>query len=131
SAVRAWRFRLMSTEAPFSVLCAITSVHQLLLRVMPMRTGELGFAWLMRKSGSAGFAQSLVGLLLLRILDLSTVLVLYALALALARTSSGGADAPILLVGAAAVVATLLALSLRRILPLGARVLGASLRLVR
>ena len=33
------------------------------LRIMPMRTGELGFAWLMRRSGSAGFAQSLVGLL--------------------------------------------------------------------
>jgi len=80
-AVRALRYRRLAPEASARVLLGVHFVHALLLRVMPLRTGELGFAWLMRRQGAGGFTQNLVGVLLLRILDLATVLAVFALAL--------------------------------------------------
>jgi uncharacterized protein (TIRG00374 family) len=93
-AIRAARYRLLAPAAPVRVLLGVHAVHALLLRVMPMRTGELGFAWLMRRSGAAGFAESLIGVLLVRVLDLTSVLAVFAVALLLSSdTLAGGSHA--------------------------------------
>lgn len=92
-AVRALRFRSLAPTASTRLLLGAHLVHALLLRVMPFRTGELGFAWLMRRHGGGTMSQSLVGVLLVRVLDLTTILGLFAVALLV----FGGAPAPWLL----------------------------------
>lgn len=79
--IRSVRYRVIAPEIPLSTLLSVHGVHVLLLRVMPFRTGELGFGWLMRRGGAAGFSRSLVGLLMLRILDFAALLVLFAVGL--------------------------------------------------
>lgn len=122
-ALRAWRFRVLVPGARFSSLFAINLIHLLLLRVMPMRTGELGFAWLMKKSGDAGFTQSLVGLLLLRVLDLTTVLVCYAVSVAALRAPGDPRSAG--LVALVALAGVLAALFVRPVLRLAHRIAEA------
>jgi glycosyltransferase 2 family protein len=119
--VRAVRVRLLIPNAPLSSFYAITSVHQLLLRILPMRTGELGFAWLMRRSGGAGFAQSLVGLILLRVLDVTTIFVIYAVA-ALAFERMHGSARSTLAIVALTLAGIALALSARALLGLAHRI---------
>jgi uncharacterized protein (TIRG00374 family) len=127
--LRAWRFRVLMPDAPFGPLLAVSTIHLLLLRIMPMRTGELGFAWLMNKSGAAGFAKSLVGLVVLRVLDLATVAVFYGASVSL---SAQGEDPHTLGVAlgvlAAGVLMTALLLPALR---LGRRVLDRSVVLFR
>jgi uncharacterized protein (TIRG00374 family) len=81
-ALRAWRLAIMMPEARFGPLYAVNTIHLLLLRIMPMRTGELGFAWLMQRAQIASFEKGLVGLFVMRVLDLTTVIVIYAVSLA-------------------------------------------------
>lgn len=125
--VRALRYRLLAPEASGRVLVGVHFVHALLLRVMPLRTGELGFAWLMRRQG-AGFARSLVGVLLVRVLDLATVLVVFAAGLLLFGGSRG--THPTLVIAAAG-VALLLPLYLQHLVRFGHRALDALLVLAR
>lgn len=81
--VRATRFVLISPRTPFLTMLAIASVHNFLLRLLPMRTGDLSYGFLVRKSGTAGLGESLLSLLLIRLLDASTVVVLFMVALVL------------------------------------------------
>ncbi|MCZ7687014.1 MAG: flippase-like domain-containing protein [Sandaracinaceae bacterium] len=131
-AVRAVRFKLLAPEASMRLLLGVHAVHALLLRVMPMRTGELGFAWLMRRSGAVGFTQSLVSVLLLRILDLASVLAVFAAALALFSGTFREDAAPntALAIGVG-VVAALAPLYLRHLLVLAHRVFDGALAATR
>lgn len=109
--VRAWRFVLLAPRTPFSVMLCITAVHNLMLRLMPMRTGELAYAYLVRRAGTAGMGESLLGLVLLRLLDATTIVVIFAVTLALNRTLYRG-DSQLgliisLLIAATGVVAVL------------------------
>jgi uncharacterized membrane protein YbhN (UPF0104 family) len=79
---RALRFRLLAPRTPFLTMLSITAVHAFLLRLLPFRTGELAYAFLVRRAGTAGLGESLLVLLLLRILDSTCVVILFAVALA-------------------------------------------------
>jgi glycosyltransferase 2 family protein len=82
-AMRALRFNLLAPRTPYSTMLAIASVHNFLLRLLPFRTGDLSYAFLVRRSGTAGLGESLIGLLLLRVLDSTTVIVIFVATLAL------------------------------------------------
>lgn len=128
-AVRSVRYRLIAPEIPLRVLLAVHGVHVLLLRVMPFRTGELGFAWLMRRAGASGVSRSLVGLLMLRILDVAALLVTFAIGLVAFGQASFAeghvAVWPALLIGAVALAAPLY---LRGALRLGMQTMDGGLR---
>ena len=87
---RALRFVLLAPRTPYSTMLVIASVHNLLVRLLPFRTGELSYGFLVRRAGTAGLGESLLGLLLVRILDSTTVVVLFAVALAFQNVSYFG-----------------------------------------
>ena len=78
---RTWRMVLLAPRTPPLTMFCIASVHNFLLRLLPMRTGDLSWAILVRRAGAAGLGESLLNLLLLRILDVTSVLVFFATAL--------------------------------------------------
>lgn len=84
---RALRFVLLAPRTPFATMLCVAAVHNLLLRLLPMRTGELAYAFLVRRAGTAGLGESLLGLVLLRLLDSTVVVLVFSAALAL---DSGG-----------------------------------------
>lgn len=131
-AMRALRYRLLAPSASMHALLSVHAVHALLLRVMPMRSGELGFPWLMRRAGAGGFTESLVGVLLVRLLDLASVLSVFAAALVLAsgtfQSDSAPSAALAVTVGALAALAPVY---LRHVLVLAHRVLGELLSALR
>jgi uncharacterized membrane protein YbhN (UPF0104 family) len=120
--IRAWRIHVLLPGAPMGSLYAIASVHQLLLRILPMRSGELGFAWLMRRSGEAGFAQSLVALMVLRVLDLTTVLVIWAVSLVAFDQMGAGSRQSVGAVVAVAIAGVAIAATVKPLLRVGHRV---------
>lgn len=130
--VRALRFKLLAPEAPMRVLLGVQSVQVLLLRVMPMRTGELGFAWLMRRSGAGGFVQSLVGIAVVRILDLASLLAMFAGGLLVWNGRVQGLS-HLVMAGAigAGALAALAPLYLRHLLVLAHRMLDGTLAGIR
>ena len=129
-AARAWRLKAVGLRAPRLVLMAVACVHQALNKVLPLRSGELSYPWLARRTGGQGFGEALIGLAYLRILDLVGVAVLFVGTLALDRRAFLG-DARlgflvslVLLAGALAVTVWLLPL-LRLAIALGVRLAGA------
>jgi uncharacterized membrane protein YbhN (UPF0104 family) len=115
---------------------AVACVHQALNKVLPLRTGELSYPWLARRTGGQGFGEALIGLAYLRILDLVGVAVLFVGTLALDRRSflgdarMGFAASLALLAGALVAMIWLLPL-LRLAADLAVRVLGPRARLAR
>lgn len=85
--VRTVRFVLLAPRTPYLTMLCIASVHNFLLRLLPMRTGDLSYAFLLRRAGTAGLGQGLLGLLLLRLLDATTVVVLFGVALVMHQGS--------------------------------------------
>lgn len=79
--VRTYRFTVLSPATPFSLMLCVTTIHNFLLRIMPMRTGELSYAILLKRAGTAGLGESLLSLLLLRILDSTAVVFFFVVAL--------------------------------------------------
>lgn len=78
---RAWRFVLLAPRTPFATMLGIASVHSLLLRLLPLRTGELAYPLLVKRAGGAGLGESFLGIFLLRVVDATTVLIVFAVAL--------------------------------------------------
>ncbi len=127
---RAWRLKVVGLRAPRLALMAVACVHQALNKVLPLRSGELSYPWLARRTGGQGFGEALIGLAYLRILDLVGVAVLFVATLTLDRREFLG-DARlgflvslVLLAGALAVMVWLLPL-LRAAIQLGGRLVGA------
>ncbi|HEY6477451.1 MAG TPA: lysylphosphatidylglycerol synthase transmembrane domain-containing protein [Polyangia bacterium] len=87
SGARAWRLRAVGLRAPGTTLMAVACVHQALNKVLPLRTGELSYPWLARRTGGQGVGEAFIGLAYLRILDLFGVAVLFAGTLAFDRRS--------------------------------------------
>ena len=83
--LRTLRFRLISIPLPQLTLFSVVSVHNFLLRVLPARLGEVGYAYLMKRCGAGGLTQNLIGLLLIRILDATMVLVIFGITLPFSR----------------------------------------------
>jgi len=80
---RTWRMVLLAPRTPPLTMLCIASVHNFLLRLLPMRTGDLSWAFLVKRAGAAGLGESLLNLLLLRILDVTAVVIFFAAALGL------------------------------------------------
>ncbi|MBM4372469.1 MAG: flippase-like domain-containing protein [Deltaproteobacteria bacterium] len=76
-AVRTARFRRLAPRTRPATMFWITAVHTLLLRLLPFRTGELSYGLLVRRAGTAGLGESLLGLLLLRIMDATAVMLVF------------------------------------------------------
>jgi uncharacterized membrane protein YbhN (UPF0104 family) len=133
---RALRFLLLAPRTPYLTMLAITAVHNFLLRLLPLRTGELSYALLVRRAGTAGLGESVIGLVLLRIIDSLTVVVLFAAALGVDRGTYLGdrrvglaAAAVAVALGLVLVVALVPALRLAlRVCATLARVLGLAQR---
>jgi glycosyltransferase 2 family protein len=126
---RAWRLGTVGLRAPPATLMAVACAHQAINKVLPLRTGELSYPWLARRTGGQGFGEALIGLAYLRILDLVGVAVLFVGTLALDRRSFlgdarlGFAASLALLAGSLAVMTWLLPL-LRLATDLAARLVG-------
>ena len=126
---RALRFVLLAPRTPYGTMLAIASVHNMLVRLLPFRTGELSYAFLVRRVGTAGLGESLLGLLLVRILDSTSVVVLFAVALAFHNGSYfGDRRTGILAAAGASVLGLLLIVLLSPLLRLGLRMCGAVAR---
>ncbi|MBK6846632.1 MAG: flippase-like domain-containing protein [Proteobacteria bacterium] len=125
-ALRATRFVLLAPRTPFAAMFCITALHNMLLRVMPLRTGDLAFAVLVQRARTAGLGESLLGLVLLRLLDATVVIVVFGVTLALNPTIYRGSAAiglSVALLLTIAGVAVIVALP--QLLRLGLRLIGA------
>jgi glycosyltransferase 2 family protein len=78
---RTIRFRLLAPQTPFGTMFWISSVHTVLIRLLPFRTGEISYGLLVKRAGTAGLGESLLGLLLLRVMDATTVVVVFSVTL--------------------------------------------------
>ena len=119
--VRTVRFVLLAPRTPYVTMFCIASVHNFLLRLLPMRTGDLSYAYLVKRAGTAGLGESLLGLLLLRALDATVVVVLFSMTLALDRgTYLGDRTAGLVAAGVAAVLGIVLVVLMGRAAAAGA-----------
>jgi uncharacterized membrane protein YbhN (UPF0104 family) len=126
---RAARFVLLASRTPYPTMLCVAAVHNFLLRVLPFRTGELAYAFLLKRAGTAGLGESLLGLLLIRILDFVAVVILFAIALAFHQgTYLGDRHTGLLAAAVAGLVGCGLAAALVPLLRLGLRVLSVALR---
>lgn len=129
--VRAWAFRLLSPDTPLVTMWSIMTVHNFLLRVLPMRTGELSYAFLVRRAGGAEIGRSLIGLLLVRLLDATVIIVIFAGALLFDRSLyRGDAAMGLMIAGGGVAAGAFLVLALRPLLALGAALLAFFARLL-
>ncbi len=70
---RAWRtFLILDKKIPFYRLYLITTVHILANNLLPARTGEFSYIYLIRKDGNVDSAENVSSLILSRILDAIT-----------------------------------------------------------
>ncbi len=91
TAVRAFRFVVAGARLPFATMFKIAAVHAALLRVMPLRSGELAYGLMLKRHGGGGFTEGIAAILMLRVLDLATILPLAtAIAVAWISGSDGG-----------------------------------------
>lgn len=126
--VRTARFVLVAPRTPALTMFWIASVHTLLLRIMPLRTGDLSYAFLVRRAGTAGLGESLIDLLVVRLLDAVVVTLLFCVALVLREGSGTGQRVGLF---AAIALAGILALvHLAHLLRLGLALLRGLLRLL-
>lgn len=72
--LRGVRFWLLARSAPWGLVTCAVAVQNFLLRVTPFRAGELSLPWLLSRVGGESAAESLVALLVIRLLDLIIVL---------------------------------------------------------
>ncbi len=123
---RSARFVLLAPGTPYLHMVCIAAVHNVLLRIMPMRTGDLSYGFLMRKYGTSQLGQALLSLLLFRLLDATTVVLYFAVSLifhsgALRLKDGGQLDRTtgILVAVAALVCFAVATMNLRRLLTWG------------
>lgn len=128
--VRTVRFVLLAPKTPYLTMLCIASVHNFLLRLLPMRTGDLSYAYLVKRAGTAGLGESLLGLLLLRALDATVVVVIFSITLALDQgTYLGDRHTGLVAAGVAALLGIVLVVLMGRALRLGLRLAAATARL--
>lgn len=94
---RALRFSVLTRAAGLEVTAPAVAIQVFLNRVTPFRLGEISLPLLLRRHAGEDFASALVGLVFVRLLDLS--IVVWAIGLSLAA-GPAGASAPALVGGA-------------------------------
>lgn len=105
--VRGVRFRALTTQAGYVDVTAAIAAQNFLLRITPLRAGELSLPWLLSRRVGESAARTLVALLLVRLADVC-VLALVALAAGLAWFGAGQGSALVLLAGVGALLGVLL-----------------------
>jgi uncharacterized membrane protein YbhN (UPF0104 family) len=129
---RTGRFVMVAPRTPFITMLCIASVHNFFLRLLPMRTGELSYAFLVKRAGTAGLGESLLGLLLLRAMDGAVVVVIFTVTLTLHQgIYLGDRRLSIIAAAGATVLAIALVVNLGRVLRLGLALLRGAARAVR
>lgn len=88
---RAIRFHLLEPRVPFRKMLVITFVHNFALRIMPLRSGELVYPYLVKRAGAPSMANGIVGVAIVRIIDL--IALVFALAISLTLYSGDKLDA--------------------------------------
>jgi len=80
--LRAHRFSILLSphSPPFARLLGLTAVYMFALRLLPMRTGEFSYLYLVRSNSSASLAKAGATLAFARVLDMLTVLLLFCAA---------------------------------------------------
>jgi uncharacterized membrane protein YbhN (UPF0104 family) len=78
---RAVRFRALGIRLPLPVLLGVSSIHQFMNRVLPLRTGELAFPVLVRRLCDTSLVEGFTLVVLVRLLDLASVVLAFFLAL--------------------------------------------------
>lgn len=126
--VRGFRFRALTLGAPFADVTASVAVQNFLLRITPLRAGELFLPWALKRRCNEPMARTLVGLVLVRLADLCVV-ALAALVGGLAWFGAGEGSTLVVL-GASVVLLGLLLWRFRPALRLGLRVALACARVV-
>jgi glycosyltransferase 2 family protein len=81
TALRALRFMVAGARLRFLSVFGIAAIHAALLRVMPLRSGELAYGILLKRHGGGGFSEGIAAIFMLRILDLAAVLPLVGIVL--------------------------------------------------
>ncbi|MBK8480147.1 MAG: flippase-like domain-containing protein [Proteobacteria bacterium] len=128
-ALRTARFVLLAPRTPFPAMFCIAALHNLLLRVMPLRTGDLAFGFLVRRARTAGLGESLLGLVLLRLLDATVVVVVFGVTLALhPAIYRGSASVGLVVALALALAGGAVVVALPQLLRLGLRWIGGLAR---
>lgn len=126
---RGLRFRVLTTVADWRSVTAAIAAQNFLLRITPLRAGELSLPWFLRRRSGEPAARTLVSLVLVRLADLC-VLTLAALVAGLAWFGAGHAGALAMLGLGAALLITLL-VRFRPALRLGVRLAAATARALR
>lgn len=90
-ASRALRFQLLEPRVRFRRMLVITFVHNFALRIMPLRSGELVYPYLVKKAGAPSMANGIVGVAIIRIIDLISLI--FALAIGVTLYSGDKLDA--------------------------------------
>jgi uncharacterized membrane protein YbhN (UPF0104 family) len=74
--LRAQRFHALAERAPFDVVLCGVAVQNFLVRVTPMRTGELGLPVVLQRHAGEPMARTVVSVLIVRLLELWMLLLL-------------------------------------------------------
>ena len=104
---RGARFTLLLDRPSLATVTAAVAAQNFLLRVTPLRVGELSLPYLLHKSDAEPMARSLLALLLVRLVDL-WVLVVAAAAAGLAWFGGGESGRTAILLAAAAALGLVL-----------------------
>jgi|GEM_PF-999044 uncharacterized protein (TIRG00374 family) len=130
--VRSARFALLVPKASFGTMLSIVAVHNFMLRLMPMRTGEFVYAYLVKRAGATGMTEGLLGVVLVRLLDATVVLLFFGTTLAFNRGSYlGDPELGLIVAGALALVGIIALIFYKHSLRLGIWTLGRMLAVLK
>jgi glycosyltransferase 2 family protein len=88
---RAWRFHiLLNKEVSIKDLFHIECIHNMMNNVLPARTGEISYVYLLKKVNSRTTGEGLATLMVARIFDFIIISALFILSLFINRDSSSG-----------------------------------------
>lgn len=118
--VRGARFAALTTKATVRQVTAAVAAQNFLLRIMPLRVGELSLPYLLHRTAGEPAGHSVVSLVLVRLIDLWLLLVSGAVAIGI--WFGGGGLERNLALGAGVLVLTGLLVGFRRWMALGLRV---------
>lgn len=81
--LKAVRFRFfLSHKISLSEMFSIVSAHSFWNNILPFRSGELSYLYLLRKHGAVGRGEGITSLLVARIFDASVVMIFFAISVA-------------------------------------------------
>ncbi len=77
--LRGFRFILLGANINAIDAFSMSAVHTALLRVMPLRSGELAYGVMLKRMGKGGFGHGVATILVLRLIDFSMIIIMSAI----------------------------------------------------